>query len=1597
MMQSNTKQKIISNLIATSSIQGIPERDVSEFATLLLDRMPITYLEKLTESDLEKIVAHSMTAFRQPLVDGPTVIIQQETVSFHKTPRLFLSLINIDRPYLIDSLQSFLTRWNLRSQILLHPVFGVERDDNGLVKKIHNNYREITQGKSPARFESIIFIMAKYKFSDSELIHFEADLRRMLQQLCWAVDDQVMLEESLGRIKSHLNNKDVINCFPEDSKDAFNFLEWLQNKYFLFLGGRYFKIDVSDKNNSFICLEDPEIDKVTGLFRDELIASADDLAPAIARVKIIPDQITTPHSQLPLLTVIKTSYRSTIHRMSRLDSVEVINFSEEGRIKGVYQFIGMFKKELFNISAFDIPWLQRKAQAVFDKFNVDPSWYVGKTLISILDSIPRDEMFYHDENQLTAICRRVLELQEHAGEVAVFTRHDLYGRYLTIMVYLPRERYSFSLKEKLGQIVSTELKGVLTSSVAQVGDLPYARIIFVLNFSKPQHIDVDIQALETTLSEASLSWMDRFDKYIDTEINEEISSQTIGAYRQGFPITYQDKFKVEEAFADILTMEALLPQKAVDLKIYESKTGQIKVKIFHVGDALSLAALLPILSNLGIRVLSETTYNIKKSDTNFHIHDFEIQVESNIDWRRNQIYLRLAFQDIWSENTENDGFNQLILRSGLTVRQVTLLRAYSKYLLQIKLPYSQGYIESTLAQYPVLSALLVEFFEGRFQVNREGMRSLDQVEHDFIEQLQDVFRLDHDRILRRLLNVLKATVRTNYYQLDKMGVQKDYISFKFFCRDLEDLPQPRPLYEIYVYSPYVEAIHSRGGKVARGGLRWSDRFEDYRTEILGLLKAQMVKNSVIVPLGSKGGFIVKKQHQFADRNDLQQEVIRCYQIMIQGLLDVTDNVVGGRIVTPPQVIRYDEDDPYLVVAADKGTATFSDIANAISQEYGFWLDDAFASGGSAGYDHKKMAITSSGAWESVKRHFREMGRDIQTEPFTVIGVGDMSGDVFGNGMLRSKKIRLIAAFDHRHIFVDPNPDENIAFAERERIFQLQRSSWMDYNPELISKGGGVFSRTEKAIQLSPEIQGLFGLSLSQYTPDDFIRILMQHEVDLLWFGGIGTFVKASSESNLEVGDLVNQNLRVDAKKLRAKVIGEGANLGMTQLARVEYALSGGRLNTDAIDNSAGVDCSDHEVNIKILFNALPQKILTEKRDEILRQMTDEVAQLVLQDNYHQTQILSIMQAGDMAALYSYQSLMRILEVEASLNRSIEFLPDDEQIERRRTKNQGMTRPELAVLLAYSKIHLYNQLLASNEMDKKLYKPLLISYFPRYLQRHFKEAIVAHPLYREIIATVLANEMINKVGPTFTHEIVHASGSSVSKIVEAFFTIVQLFNLNELWQAIDSLDSKMITHVQIHAYQQIAQILRVTVLHMLRGDIISTPNQEIIQKLVENLPQFLSPIQADEVNQKIESLIIQGVDKKIAMQLASISLLPSLLEIASVITTPVHENVLKTAEAYFNVKASFGIDWLESMVHQLTIETDWQRSAQLSLINDLGIFSTFLLKQVLENTKSGDVVEWLDQNQNQRIQVQALMANLRTAYRPDFGLLSFLVRQLQQAV
>lgn len=1608
-MRLKHKEKISKDII---EILGKNQDPYSPFFELFLgyftDHLSSDYISKLNRQEFVTHITQLWDHFVQRKNNEYSLDLHHSKES-NKVNHLFLTITCLDRPYLVDSLKLLFSKWGLKTEMFIHPVLFVLRSQAGVVERIETTLSSKEKESSGWHVESVMYLKLKSLLSPSEIEEFMVDLKTILNQLVWVNEDRTELLDDISIYSTHLKHADLTRWSKDDIQEAQSFLSWTDDQNFIFLGSRYFSIKTSSKEGNFFCLEiDPE--SLRGIFRAESIQDADDLVPYISRAKVIEyDHLTSEkNSDIHLVRVSKTNQRSNIARSSRIESIEVLDFDTKGKIRGIYQYVGIFRKILFTLSSFDVPLIRQKAKRVFDQFGLEPTWHDGRVLLEILESIPRDEMFYLSESQIFDICIKVFKLRDEGG-VNLFSRVDPFGRYETVVVYLSRERFSQQLKDRFGEVLAKEMGGTIASDVVQLGDLPFARIIYVVEFESPSLVRLDEDYLVRILQDMSLTWLDHLENYLEKETQESDVAAVLTKYRRAFPVSYQEQFKTEEVYDDICVLNKLNDHHPINIEMYfqkrteeksknariESVQGKLKIKIYHYGKSLLLSDLLPILSNLGIRVLSETTHVISLDDHFAYIHDFDVSLKTDIRWLSNLDLFKKAFLDVWHGKIENDGFNQLVLSAGLQSRQVNVLRTYVKYLLQARLPYSQAYVENALSSYPRMAYLLVEYFEARFRVDPSKQRTQEAILSDINQGLNTVSLLDHDKIMRRIMNVMECTLRTNYFQEEFLPTgelhSKSYLSIKLDSQKVLDLPSPRPLYEIFVYSVRVEAIHLRGGKVARGGIRWSDRFEDFRTEVLGLMKAQMVKNSVIIPVGSKGGFIVKRQHQLTDRNEVLEEAIECYKIFMRGMLDITDNLVEGHVVPPVNVVRYDQDDPYLVVAADKGTASFSDIANAISQEYKFWLDDAFASGGSAGYDHKKMAITSRGAWESVKRHFREMGMDVQMEPFTVAGIGDMSGDVFGNGMLRSEKICLVFAFDHRHIFIDPHPNPRHSFLERKRLFELPRSSWADYNKDILSKGGGIYSRSEKLIHISPEAQALLGLKGADNTPDDVVRAILCSQVDLLWFGGIGTFVKGSQESNVDVGDMGNAGVRIDGKMIRAKVVGEGANLGMTQRGRIEYALEGGRINTDAIDNSAGVDCSDHEVNIKILYSSLKTPLSREKRNEMLVSMTDDVAYHVLQNNYDQTRVLSFMRALGENNIGVYQDVIKTLETEIGLNRALEFLPDEETYERRKFKGQGMTRPELAIILAYSKMCLQTKLIQSKILDDPSNQGLLISYFPELLQNMYEKEILNHPLRREILATLMANNIINRVGPTFVYELCQVSGYPVQDVVNAFFEATRLLDLVKIWDEIDRLDSMMLWDLQIKAYMRIAQTLKIAVLRILDGSFIQS--KEIISEVIGQLAELIEGSDKQTIAREMYTLQEKGLSFQTIEKLVVLPYLNVALDLATLDMGD--SSPLDVASIYFRVRSHFNLDLLNSKTLSLDVRENWQRIAQLGLLDDISRLIIELTQNIVNVGGMESMGEWVKSHEGHYKQSLGLLSHLEGMAHPDIGLLTYAVRQLQR--
>lgn len=1075
--------------------------------------------------------------------------------------------------------------------------------------------------------------------------------------------------------------------------------------------------------------------------------------------------------------------------------------------------------------------------------------------------------------------------------------------------------------------------------------------------------------------------------------------------------SYLNRYNLAEIESDLLMCEELSNNSQYSIQIRPNVThkNMWQIKLLKLGDTVSLSRGLPIIENFGVKLQDEHPYEIKTANGDIvYICDFGVEVPGDfadkIEDKSLLAKLEHAIVEVFNRNAENDALNKLVLFSGLEIREVEMMRAITHYLVQTALPFSKAYLADTLRVYPLVAHNLYALFSAKFNIKTHNPDHVKQIRAAIIAELDDVTSLDHDRILKAYLSVIDAMLRTNYYQLSSDGKPKPYISFKLESAKISFLPKPLPLYEIFVYSMRFEAIHLRGGKVARGGLRWSDRREDFRTEVLGLVKAQIVKNSVIIPTGSKGGFVCKKLPSITRRDDYMAEGINCYKSFISGLLDITDNLVSGKIVPPIDVVRYDGDDPYLVVAADKGTATFSDYANAVSAKYGFWLDDAFASGGTAGYDHKKMGITARGAWESAKRHFRHLGIDTQTEDFTVIGIGDMAGDVFGNGMLLSKHIRLLAAFNHQHIFLDPNPNAATSYLERERLFNLPSSSWADYDSNKISAGGGVFLRAAKAIPLSKEVKAWLNVEADEMTPTDLMHTILLSNADMLYNGGIGTYVKAESESDEMVKDKANDGLRVNGKDLKVKVIVEGGNIGVTQLGRIEYAKAGGLIWTDAIDNSAGVDCSDHEVNIKILFAAIMQQtnMATDERNRILAQMTDDVASLVLRDNYLQTEILSYATTRAEELFSINMNFIEKLEKRGDLDRNVEFLPSYIEANDRQKAGLGLTQPELAVLLAYSKITLDREILSSDLVNDRAFDELLLNYFPKYLQDNYAEYIHNHYLRKEIIANQLANLMVNRIGITFALRFQDEFRTSIANIARAFWIVYKIMDVDSVFAAIEALDNKVAASVQVELLIRFKKSLERMTRWVLRRykDVASVSSQVILYKkniteLLTIMPELVKTKDYPEVAEIEEKLLAANVPSDLVSLLSRSNHIPQLLDIVILADESKHK-LEAVASNYFYIGRELRIDWLRKNLIALPENNKWQALSRSALLSDGYHLYSSLLKEALSTTDINDAhfaKTWMKKDAVRIAMVKDMFDELQSYKTLDLAMLSAVVREL----
>ncbi|MFA3837120.1 NAD-glutamate dehydrogenase [Streptomyces aureus] len=1463
-----------------------------------------------------------------------------------------VEVVTDDMPFLVDSVTNELSRQGRGIHVVIHPQVTVRRDLTGELQEVlpagsaSDSHDTLT--------ESWIHVEIDRETDRADLKQITSDLLRVLSDVREAVEDWEKMRDSALRIADDLPSEPTADDLrAQDVEEARELLRWLSADHFTFLGYREYELR-----------EDDSLSAVPGtglgILRSDPQHGSDDHHPVSPSFSRLPADARAKAREHKILVLTKANSRATVHRPSYLDYVGVKKFDAEGNVIGERRFLGLFSSAAYTESVRRVPVVRRKVQEVLRGAGFSPNSHDGRDLLQILETYPRDELFQTPADELRAIVTSVLYLQERR-RLRLYLRQDEYGRYYSALVYLPRDRYTTGVRLRIIDILKEELNGTSVDFTAWNTESILSRLHFVIRVEPgtelPALTEADTERIEARLVDAARSWADGFGEALNAECGEERAAELARRYSGAFPEGYKADHSPRAAVADLVHLEALKRgEKDFALSLYEpvgAAPGERRFKIYRTGAPVSLSSVLPVLNQLGVEVIDERPYELRCSDrTTAWIYDFGLRMpksNGNGDYLGDDGRERFqeAFTATWTGAAENDGFNSLVLSAGLNWRQAMVLRAYAKYLRQAGATFSQDYMEDTLRNNVHTTRLLVSLFEARMSPERQraGTELIDGLLEELDGALDQVASLDEDRILRSFLTVIKATLRTNFFQKADDGKPHAYVSMKFDPQAIPDLPAPRPAFEIWVYSPRVEGVHLRFGKVARGGLRWSDRREDFRTEVLGLVKAQMVKNTVIVPVGAKGGFVAKNlPDPSVDRDAWLAEGVASYKTFISALLDITDNLVAGEVVPPADVVRHDEDDTYLVVAADKGTATFSDIANAVAESYNFWLGDAFASGGSAGYDHKGMGITARGAWESVKRHFRELGTDTQTEDFTVVGVGDMSGDVFGNGMLLSEHIRLVAAFDHRHIFIDPRPDAATSYAERRRLFDLPRSSWADYNKELISAGGGIFPRSAKAIQLNAHIREALGIEsgAAKMTPADLMKTILHAPVDLLWNGGIGTYVKSSAESNADVGDKANDAIRVDGKDVRAKVIGEGGNLGATQLGRIEFARKGGKVNTDAIDNSAGVDTSDHEVNIKILLNTLVTDgdMTVKQRNKLLAAMTDEVGALVLRNNYAQNTALAnaVAQAPDL--LHAHQRFMRRLGREGNLDRALEFLPADRQIKELLNSGRGLSQPELAVLLAYTKITAAHELIQTSLPDDPYLRRLLHAYFPQALRERYSDAVDGHALRREIITTVLVNDTVNTGGSTFLHRLREETGASLEEIVRAQLAAREIFGLGEVWDAVEALDNVVAADVQTRIRLHSRRLVERGTRWLLNNrpqplQLAETIDffREGVAEVWSAMPKMLRGADAEWYQSILDELTAAGVPEELAQRVAGFSSAFPTLDIVA-IADRTGKDPLAVAEVYYDLADRLSIAQLMDRIIELPRSDRWQSMARASIREDL---------------------------------------------------------------
>ena len=1483
--------------------------------------------------------------------------------------RLVLDIVTEDKPFLVDSLSAAFSGVGKPVSFFSNAVIDVARDKTG---------KRDPGGKNPIR-ESMIHAEMDPPVNDGEIDDLQVEIQAVLGDVALAVADWEPMRAKLAACITQLEKSQISGVKGDERRDAIEFLKWLWDNRFAFLGARYFSYSNDNGDIRF----EHDYDQDLGILRDPdrrvlnaTFQESGELSPAVAAFL---------DSSEPII-VAKANTKSLVHRRVYMDYVGVKTYSIDGRLTGEQRFVGLFTADAYNRRATDVPLIRSKVRAVIEAPSFTPGGHNEKALANILETFPRDELFQIDNEALREISLGILRLYKRP-RVKLFLRRGRFDRFISAIVFIPRDRFGSDVREHIGALLASTFEGEVLSFSPFFGDAALVRVHFVIGIDPSAPEGPGLTELTRQIRAICRTWSDGLLDAMSDAHSGALPGELFSKYEKAFRAGYKDRSTMPETLSDIVALETL-SEKSLIVRAYRHASDAaniVRVKIYKHGEPFPLSKLIPTIENLGLSVVQEAGYQVRpygNTDSgSFWIHDFNNEHEKGraIDLDGVKTAFEETILAVLEARTEDDGFNALVLTAGINWREAWLLRAAAKHHMQAGFQYSQPYIEEAVSNHPLIARDLIAAFHARFNPDGPADRDprlldVEKADLKITESLNDVESLDEDKIIRRFLNLFAATTRTNYYQRLENGGLKPYISFKIDSQRIDELPEPRPYREIFVSGPRVDGVHLRFGPVARGGLRWSDRREDFRTEVLGLVKAQRVKNAVIVPNGSKGGFYPKHLPEGGDRNAIYEEGREAYKIFIRGLLDLTDNITQGKVTPPQQMVRWDDPDPYLVVAADKGTAQFSDTANAVAAEYDFWLGDAFASGGSVGYDHKVMGITARGAWEAVKRHFREVGKNIQSEAFTAAGVGDMSGDVFGNGMLLSTKTRLVAAFDHRDIFIDPDPDPAASYKERKRLFDRPRSSWGDYNKDLISKGGGVFKRSAKSIKLTPEIKALLRAPKDRLAPNELIRAILKAPVELFWLGGIGTYFKADAEEHWRVGDRANDAVRINASESGAQVIGEGANLGLTQLARIEFARNGGRINTDAIDNSAGVDCSDHEVNIKILLSGAIEKALLkpEHRNDLLASMTDDVADHVLRHNYEQTRAITQMQETAPADLDIHARFMTTLEREGRLDRALEFLPDAERIASMRQHNLGLTRPDLAVLMAYAKLWLFDELVASDAPDDPIFESELFAYFPKAVHE-FTSPIISHRLRKEIIATRISNEIVDTCGVSFAQRAVETTGADFPTVSLAYEAARRIYNLNDFANSADALDNKAPASLQAALYIEAATLLREQVFHLLsdaksRDALIRSGLKAVIAKyqapvaqFKKALPDILPATAAQMLEERYERWIKMKAPKTVAREAASIPALEYAFDIVDLAAETGWSNP-GVGGVFFAVGRMFNIDALRDRARIEPPGDHFDKVAMRQIIEDLGARQRVLSQRLISyagDEPKGSPSLWVD--------------------------------------